>query len=69
MTYREGELIGGFDTEEQAKECAGLYGIELRSFNNGVAVFKAGGNIEELIALGRVNGWPALEPNYIMKAF
>ena len=63
------ELVGLFENEDEAKRCAELYGIELKSFNYGVAVFKAEGNLKDIIAEGERNGWPALSLNHRYQAF
>jgi len=63
------ELVGYFGEEEEAKDCANLYGIELIAFNFGVAVFTTEDNPEELIVNGKKNGWPPLSVNIKMTAF
>jgi len=68
-TYVSNELVGVFETEEQAKECAELYGIELISFSYGVAVFEVSGDPKTLIEEGKRNGWPELSLNYRYSAF
>jgi len=63
------ELVGLFETEQQAQEAAELYGIELTSYLYGVAVFTYEGNLQELIEQGQKNGWPLLSLNRIHSAF
>jgi len=63
------QLVGLFDDEEQAKECAKLYGIELVSFNYGVALFKVEGDPKAIIEKGLKNGWPELSLNNRFEAF
>jgi len=63
------ELVGLFDSEREAKECAKLYGIELISYSYEVAVFRYDGDIDELLAKGEENGWPELSRNHMYQAF
>ena len=67
--YAPDQLVGLFDDEEQAKECAKLYGIELVSFNYGVALFKVEGDPKAIIEKGLKNGWPELSLNNRFEAF
>ena len=67
--YAENELVGVFETEQQAQEAAELYGIELESYSYQVAVFIYEGDIMELIELGQKNGWPPLSLNRVHKAY
>ena len=67
--YEPDQLVGLFEDEGQAKECAELYGIELMSFNYGVAVFKVEGDPKKLIEKGKDNGWPELSLNHKVTAF
>jgi len=67
--YEPNQLVGLFENEEQAKECAELYGIELQSFSYGVAVFKVEGDPNMLIEKGKDNGWPELSLNHKITAF
>jgi len=68
-SYVEGELVGLFESEEEAIACAELYGIELLSFNNRVAVFSVEGDLKKLIEKGKENGWPELSLNYVYSFF
>ena len=68
-SYVEGELVGLFESEEEAIACAELYGIELLSFNNRVAVFGVEGDLKKLIEKGKENGWPELSLNYVYSFF
>ena len=67
--YMPDQLVGVFDDEEQAKECAKLYGIELISFNFGVALFRVEGDPKAIIEIGIKNGWPELSLNHKFEAF
>lgn len=58
------ELIALTDTEEQAHEIANLYGIELKSFGTGVAVYITSKNPYRLFALGQENSYPRLSFNH-----
>ncbi len=62
------ELLCLCDTEEDAKEIADIYGIELVNFSYGVATFHAE-NPREIIELGQEKGYPALELNGEMHIF
>ena len=62
------ELVGLFDDEREAREAAELYGIELDSFEYGVAVFICEGDPAELIEKGKKNGWPELSLNQMVTA-
>lgn len=57
------ELVGSFESEEQAQSAAELYGIELVSYEYEVAVFRYEGDPEALIEKGEKNGWPELSVN------
>ena len=69
LSYVPDELVGSFETREQAEGAAELYGIELDSYNYEVAVFKCDGDPKELLALGEKNGWPELSLNWIYTAY
>lgn len=62
------ELLCLCDTEEEAKEIADMYGIELVQFSYGVATFHAE-NPRDVIALGQEKGYPALELNGMMHIY
>ena len=59
------ELVGLFDSKKEAREAAELYGIELESYEYGVAVFICEGDPEALIEEGKKNGWPELSLNQV----
>ena len=65
--YVAGELICLADTREEAEETASLYGIELKEFEYGVAVFMVDkdANLQEIIEKGKAAGYPELSVNYI----
>jgi len=67
--YIPNELVGIFKSKRQAQEAARLYGIELISYSNQVAVFRCEGDPKALIEEGERNGWPALSLNHIFQAF
>ena len=69
LPYVPDELVGTFASEALAEEAAELYGIELYSYGNEVAVFKCAGDPMALIELGEKNGWPRLSLNMIYQAF
>ncbi len=60
------QLIGSFDSRDKAEEAAALYGIELDSYNEGLAVFLAddGIDINSMMEDGVRKGYPALSYNY-----
>ncbi len=60
------ELIALADTDEQAKEIATLYGIELKRHENGVAVYVTQEDPREVIKRGEENGWPTISLNNII---
>lgn len=63
--FAAGELVGMFDTEQQALEAAKLYDVKLKDFSYGTAVFSTDKDLDELLALGKENGWPELSKNYV----
>ncbi len=68
--YPEGkELLASADTEEEARELAELYGIELVSFEYRVAVFHTEEDPFDVIQRGKDNDWPPLEINHIRRMF
>lgn len=60
----ETELTALADSQEEADEIAQLYGIELKSYSYGVAVFTTEEDPQELMQLGQEKGYPRLEYNY-----
>ncbi len=68
--YAEGEeLFAMAETEEEALELAALYGIELVSFDYGVATFHTDEDPAEVVRRGAENDWPVLEVNGLVSAF
>ena len=64
VNYAAGkELYCLADTEEEAKEIAALYDIELVGFSYGVATFHTEENPGTVIARGKKNGWRTLSLN------
>ena len=57
---KEIELIALAEDQEEAEEIAKLYGIELSSFSDGVAVFTTDKDLQELKELEDLNGYPTL---------
>lgn len=57
------ELTALVSSQEEAEKTAALYGIELQSFSDGVAVYSTGKDPGELNRLGEANGFPLLTPN------
>lgn len=67
--YEEGVLLAIVTSQEEAEEIASLYGITLVSVNESLAIYSTEQDILELIRLGRENGWPPVEPNYLSRPF
>lgn len=63
------ELVALADDDEQAQEIATLYQIELVSFSDGVAVYTTDQDPNELIALGKENGYPLLTVNHTLQLY
>lgn len=69
---KETELIALAQDQEEAEEIAELYGIELLSFSDGVAVFTTDKELQDLMETGDINGYPTLTVNnahYQLKEF
>ena len=65
-TFAEGrELLCLAESEDQAREIAELYGIELVEYKNGLAVFHTEEDPMTVKERGIKNGWPELEGNII----
>lgn len=62
------ELIGVADTEEIADKLAKDYGIELKSYEYGIAVFVTEKSYQEITEIGKAKGLPELSPNNKLKA-
>ena len=68
--YAKGkELFTLTETEEEARRIAELYGIELVSFEYGVAAFHTEEDPAEVVERGRENGWPPIEINHTMQIY
>ncbi len=63
------ELVALADDDEQAQEIATLYQIELVSFSDGVAIYTTDQDPNELIALGKENGYPLLTVNHTLQLY
>lgn len=61
----EDQLMAMTDTEEMAQEIADQYGIELTSFENGIAVYHTEEDPFEVIARGQANGYAQLSINFV----
>lgn len=60
---KETELIALAEDQAEAEKTAELYGIQLISFSDGVAVYITDKDPQELIELGDNNGYPTLTVN------
>lgn len=65
----ENQLVGIVDTEEQAQEIAGQYGITLVSYEYGIAVYHTQEDPLEVISRGQESGYPALSLNYVQTIY
>lgn len=65
----EGPLLYLAETREAADEIASLYGIELVSYEDGLAVYYTDEDPRNVILRGEENGWPQLSPNYIVTPY
>ena len=65
----DGQLICTFKTREEAEKAAELYGIELVSFTDELAVFHTTEDPQEVIRRGQQNGWPELSLNRIYELY
>ncbi len=63
------ELIALAESEEEAREIAEQYGVELVGFSSGVAVFHTEEDPNSVIEKGRQNGWPELALNHTVQGF
>ena len=66
VNYAEGrELMCVADTEQQAREIASLYGMELVDYREGFALFHTEEDPGAVKQRGIDNGWPELEINVV----
>lgn len=63
VTIRGAELTAMVDSTEEAEKIAVLYGIELQSYADGVAVFTTEEPVNEVISRGKEAGYPELSLN------
>lgn len=61
----DNSLMSEAETEEKAREIAEQYGIELVSFENGIALYYTEEDPFEVIARGQENGYAQLSVNFI----
>ncbi len=61
-----GNLIAWADDLAQAEEIAELYDIELVTFSDHIALYNTDLNPNDVIKLGKANGWPELSRNDII---
>ena len=60
---KQTELIALAEDQTEAEKTAKLYGIELISFSDGVAVYTTDKDLQELMEFGDNNGYPTLTVN------
>lgn len=65
QTSVPGQLVCLADSKQEAEQIAQDYGIELLSFEDGVALFSTEEELMEVIRRGQENGLPALSYNHI----
>ena len=63
------EVIALADSEEQAQHIAELYGITLKSYSLGVAVYTTDKDISALIQMGKENNYPELALNHQVQLY
>lgn len=63
------EVIALADSEEQAQQIAELYGITLKSYSLGVAVYTTDKDITALIQMGKENNYPELALNHQVQLY
>ena len=59
------ELLAVVYTQEEAEEIASLYGIELVSFADGVAVYTTKEAPRDVILRGKEAGYPTISINFV----
>ena len=57
------ELVAMVESQSEADEISDLYGIELKSYSYGVAVYTTDKDPAEVIRMGEEEGYPTLEIN------
>lgn len=62
-------LMAAVQTEEEAQELAGQYGIELVSFENGIALYHTDEDPFAVIARGQENGYSQLSINFVRTGY
>lgn len=62
-------LMAVAETEEEAQRIAEQYGIELVSFENGLALYQTNEDPFEVIAKGEKNGYTQLSINFVRSAY
>ena len=65
----EDSLMTSVETEEAARTIAEQYGIELVSFENGIALYHTEEDPFDVIARGQENGYPQLSVNFIRAGY
>jgi phosphatidate phosphatase APP1 len=59
----QSELVAVVDSQLEADEISRLYGIKLKSYSYGVAVYTTDKDPAEVIRMGEEEGYPTLEIN------
>lgn len=65
--YVPNELVAMAESESEAKEIGAMYGLTLKNYSYGVAVYyvEDGANLDKIIQDGIDKGYPELYKNYI----
>ena len=65
----DGQLLYTAESQKEAEEIAELYGIDLVSYHDGLAVYHTDEDPREVISRGAENGWPELSLNEQVKLY
>lgn len=69
MMMADDSLMAAAESEEEAQEIAEQYGIELVSFENGIALYHTEEDPFDVIARGQENGYPQLSINFVRTGY
>lgn len=65
----DGQLLCLTESLQEAEEIAALYGIELVSHADGLAVYHTEEDPRDVISRGAEKGWPELSMNYLLDLY
>ncbi|MBD5450103.1 MAG: hypothetical protein HDR28_08120 [Lachnospiraceae bacterium] len=69
MMMADDSLMAAAESEEEAQEIAEQYGIELVSYENGIALYHTEEYPFDVIARGQENGYPQLSINFVRTGY